>query len=247
MVDKTVEAFGRIDYSVNSAGVSLSFLFPCWPHLDTETQPFLEFIYSFNSVNIIIITSASNLAASSPHEQVHVQKPASTWELSPAEFDKISAINTRGTMLCVSAVSRVMVKQEPVSHTSRRWGTRSLGRGSIINLGSVNSFLAAPRSLPYITSKAAVVGLTKAAAFDCRPEGVRVNCVCPSFVDTAMMGKKLDVMTGEKMEYFKKNFGPIGRMAVPEEVAGMILYLCSPAASYVFGQSFLVDAGRTLV
>ena len=176
-----------------------------------------------------------------------MQEAALTWDVTAADFDRVSSINTRGTMLCVAAVSKAMVAQEPLSYTALRSGTRSLGRGCIVNLGSVNSFLAAPRSLAYVTSKAAVVGLTKAAAYDCRPLGIRVNAVCPSFVETAMMEDKMAAIPEERRGYFQKNFGPIGRMAMPEEVAGMIVYLCSPAATYVMGQSFLVDAGRTLV
>ena len=78
-------------------------------------------------------------------------------------FSRTLDINVRGTMLCVRAVSRAMAAQEPLSYESRRFGTRSLGRGSIVNLGSVNSHVAAPGMMSYTTSKHAIIGITKSA------------------------------------------------------------------------------------
>lgn len=78
-------------------------------------------------------------------------------------FSRTLDTNIRGTMLCVRAVSKAMAAQEPLSYESRRFGTRSLGRGSIVNLGSVNSYVAAPGMMPYTASKHAIVGITKTA------------------------------------------------------------------------------------
>ena len=78
-------------------------------------------------------------------------------------FSRTLDVNVRGTMLCVRAVAKAMASQEPLSYESRRAGTRSLGRGSIINLGSVNSYVAAPGMMPYTASKHAIVGITKTA------------------------------------------------------------------------------------
>lgn len=78
-------------------------------------------------------------------------------------FSRILDTNVRGTMLCVRAVSKAMAAQEPLSYESRRSGTRSLGRGSIVNLGSVNSYVAAPGMMPYTASKHAIIGITKTA------------------------------------------------------------------------------------
>ena len=78
-------------------------------------------------------------------------------------FSRTLEINVRGTMLCVRAISKAMVAQEPLSYESRRSGTRSLGRGSIINVGSVNSYVAAPGMMPYTVSKHAIIGITKSA------------------------------------------------------------------------------------
>lgn len=78
-------------------------------------------------------------------------------------FSRTLDVNVRGTMLCMRAVSQAMAAQEPLSYESRRHGKRSLGRGSIVNLGSANSHVAASGMMPYTASKHAVMGITKTA------------------------------------------------------------------------------------
>ena len=78
-------------------------------------------------------------------------------------FSRTLDVNIRGTMLCMRAVSKAMAAQEPLTYESRRYGTRSLGRGSIVNLGSVSSYVAAPGMMPYTASKHATIGITKTA------------------------------------------------------------------------------------
>jgi NAD(P)-dependent dehydrogenase (short-subunit alcohol dehydrogenase family) len=87
---------------------------------------------------------------------------AVTPNLKSDVFRKTIETNIMGTMLCVRAVTQVMMGQEPLSYTGRH-GIRSLGRGSIINIGSVNSYVAAPGMLSYTTSKHAIIGITKSA------------------------------------------------------------------------------------
>ena len=82
-------------------------------------------------------------------------------------FSRTHEINVRGTMLSVRAVSKSMVAQKPLSYESRRSGTRSLGRGSIVNMGSVTSYVAAPGMMPYTVSKHAIMGITKSAGTSC--------------------------------------------------------------------------------
>ena len=78
------------------------------------------------------------------------------------EYERINDINAKGTMLCVRAVSKIMLAQEPISYKGRH-GPRSLGRGSIINLGSAASYMASEGMLSYVASKHAVIGITKSA------------------------------------------------------------------------------------
>ncbi|KAI0191939.1 NAD(P)-binding protein [Astrocystis sublimbata] len=195
MVDTTIKEFGRIDYSVNSAGIG-------------------------NTSGAVMLNLKADF------------------------FSKIMDINVRGTMLCNREVARAMSKQEPLTYVSSRHGSRTLGRGSIVNLASVNSFIAVPGMMPYTTSKHAVVGVTKSAALDCAQFHVRVNSVCPSWTDTAMMQASL--VRVPSLGQLIKTASPLGRAANPEEVADCILFLCSPSASYVNGASLLIDAGLSL-
>ncbi|XXH05556.1 hypothetical protein Hte_011988 [Hypoxylon texense] len=213
MVDTTVKEFGRIDFSVNSAGMG----------------------------NIS--------GAITPNLKVDV-------------FSKTIETNIKGTMLCVRAVTKVMADQEPLSYTSRH-GTRSLGRGSIINVGSVNSHVAAPGMLPYTTSKHALIGITKSAgkplpsmiqtgtcpltshiAIDTLKSHIRVNAVCPSWVDTPMNHASLERVP--QLAQIIKAVSPLQRVATTDEVADYIVFLCSPSASYINGTSLVIDAGATL-
>ena len=82
-------------------------------------------------------------------------------------FSRTLEINVRGIVLCVRAVSKAMVAQEPLSYESRRSGTRNLGRGSIVNVGSITSYVAAPGMMPYTVSKHAIMGITKRAGTSC--------------------------------------------------------------------------------
>jgi NAD(P)-dependent dehydrogenase (short-subunit alcohol dehydrogenase family) len=189
----------------------------------------------------------------------------------------INNINAKGTMHCVRAVSKAMSAQEPLSYEGRH-GSRSLGRGSIINLGSAASYMASEGMLSYTTSKHAVIGITKSAgkwglktvpksinghtssmiallvaleyanwqqtAVDNLKHQIRVNAICPSWVDTPMMDRKLKEIP--KLELVVKKMSPLGRMATVEEVADVIVFMCSPSASYVNGTGLLIDAGLSL-
>ncbi|KAI0153203.1 NAD(P)-binding protein [Xylariaceae sp. FL1272] len=158
-------------------------------------------------------------------------------------FRKTIETNVTGTMLCVSAVTRLMMEQEPHTYTSR-YGTRSLGRGSIVNLGSLNSYIAYPGTLSYTTSKHAIIGITRAAAMDCRRDQIRVNAVCPFYVDTPMMQTSIERNPG--LNEMIKGASPLGRAATVDEVADYIIFLSSPSASYINGTGLAIDAGVTL-
>ncbi|KAJ2978635.1 hypothetical protein NUW58_g7436 [Xylaria curta] len=194
MVDTAIREFGRIDYSVNSAGMG-------------------------NISGAVI-----------PNLKVDI-------------FSKTIEVNIKGTMLCIRAVAKAMASQEPLSYKSRH-GERSLGRGSIVNLGSANSYVAAPGMASYTTSKHAVIGLTKSSAIDCQKHYIRVNAVCPSWVDTPMM--KASLQRVPQLAQMIKAVSPLQRAASAEEVADYIIFLCSPSASYINGTGLVVDAGMTV-
>ena len=121
---------------------------------------------------------------------------------------------------------------------------KAAGGGAIVNTASVASLVAARGMSAYVASKHGVAGLTKAAALDLIEHGIRVNAVCPGFVDTAMMAPA----KANKAAFDALAAGtPIGRMADPDEITAAIVWLASDAASYAVGQLMVLDGGVVLL
>jgi NAD(P)-dependent dehydrogenase (short-subunit alcohol dehydrogenase family) len=124
---------------------------------------------------------------------------------------------------------------------------RRHGGGSIVNVASVSSVIAQPRLLTYNASKGAVIQLTRCAALDLAPDGIRVNCVCPGLVWTEQV-KKLAAEAGWTKEQAEAEFGPmqiLKRSAEPREIAYAILFLASDESSFCIGSALFVDGGWT--
>ncbi|PQE12338.1 Short-chain dehydrogenase reductase SDR protein [Rutstroemia sp. NJR-2017a BVV2] len=174
---------------------------------------------------------------------VGVEHPLEIAEASVAEFERFWNVNVKGTLLCLKAESAAMKKQDIVTVPTRS-GPRNIGRGTIINLGSCNSYMATPKIVQYTSAKHAVLGMTKNAALDNAPYGIRVNAICPSWVDTPMVARAVegDPSLGELM----KRTIPMGRIAQQQEVSDIIMFLSSPRSSYVTGAGWIVDGGTTL-
>lgn len=118
------------------------------------------------------------------------------------------------------------------------------GRGAIVNVASGAGLVGFAGLPAYVASKHGVVGLTKSAALECAPRGVRINCVCPGSVRTPMLE---GFMGGdERMERAMTAGVPMGRLGMPEEIAQAIAWLCSDAASYMVGHALVVDGGATV-
>ena len=119
------------------------------------------------------------------------------------------------------------------------------GGGAIVNLASVAGLIGLPGLGPYVASKHAINGLTKNAALEYSKQGVRVNSVCPGGIETRMLNSLVaqagggGVSTREMMDPLH----PIGRIGQPNEVAELIVWLCSPRASFVTGANIPVDGG----
>ena len=123
----------------------------------------------------------------------------------------------------IRAVSRTMIRQKG---------------GRICNISSVSGLMGNAGQTNYSASKAGVIGLTKSAALELCKRGITVNAVAPGFVETPMTRELKDSPLIERI--------PLGRIAQPEEIADMVVFLCSPAAAYITGEVIRVDGGMAM-
>ncbi len=148
-------------------------------------------------------------------------------------FDQVIAVNLKGVFLGLRHVLPVMLKQ---------------GRGAIVNTASVAGLFGSPGMPAYVASKHGVLGLTKVASTDVAGLGVRVNAVCPGPVETRMMRSLEAQRSPDDPAAAQAALAagiPTGRYALPEEVAGAVLFLCSDVASDVTGTHIVIDGGRS--
>ncbi|KAJ5649891.1 3-oxoacyl-reductase [Penicillium longicatenatum] len=174
---------------------------------------------------------------------IGVREPKNVIDASMEEFERFYRINVLGTMNCVKAIGGAMRQQDPLRIQGRN-GERNTGRGAIVNLGSANSYMATRDIVQYTTSKHAVLGITRNAALDLASDGVRVNTVCPSWVDTPMVAAAMN--GNPALSPLMESVLPFKRIAQTEEISDVIIFLCSPRASYVTGSDWVVDGGMTL-
>ena len=115
--------------------------------------------------------------------------------------------------------------------------------GAIVNCSSLGGLVGLPGRASYHASKHGVLGLTKSAALEYAPRGVRINAVCPGTIDTPMVADMLAAGELNMAEALRNQ--PIGRLGTAEEIAAAVLWLCSPGASFVVGAALPVDGGYT--
>jgi NAD(P)-dependent dehydrogenase (short-subunit alcohol dehydrogenase family) len=157
-------------------------------------------------------------------------KLAPTWEYDVAEFDRIIATNLRSMFLGLRFVLPVMVEQ---------------GRGAVVNTASIASERGLAGACAYNASKHGVVGLTRTAASETGPKGVRVNCVMPGVIETPLLRGMLEQMfptVQEGLDTLGK-VATLNRIAQPEEVGKVVSFLLSNQASFVNGAAWSVDGG----
>src|SRR4051794_19869690 len=179
-LDKTVEAFGRLDFAFNNAGV----------------------------------------------EQ---KKLAPTAELAEEEWDRIIDIDLRSVFLCMKHEIPLMLEQ---------------GGGAIVNTSSGAGVIGIRGNPAYTAAKHGVIGLTRSAALDYAAKNIRINAICPGYIDTPMMQR----FTGGTDEGRAKVISeePVGRMGKSEEIAAAVLWLCSESAGFVIGHAMVMDGGQTI-
>jgi NAD(P)-dependent dehydrogenase (short-subunit alcohol dehydrogenase family) len=160
-------------------------------------------------------------------------KVAPIQEYDEAVFDQVIAVNLKGVFLGLRHVLPVMIGQ---------------GSGMVVNTASVAGLFGGPGMPAYVASKHAVLGITKVASTDVAAYGVRVNAVCPGPVATRMMRSLESQRVPDDPEAVHKSYSaatPTGRYALPEEVANVVLYLCSELSGDVTGTHLVIDGGRS--
>lgn len=158
-----------------------------------------------------------------------IQVPPSDAADEPlASYERVTAVNLRGVWACMKHELRQMREQ---------------GSGAIVNNSSLGGLVGLPTRASYHASKHGVIGLTKSAALEYAPRGVRINAVCPGTIDTPMVSTMLETQAGALQEIMKEQ--PIARLGRADEIAAAVLWLCSPGASFVLGVALPVDGGFT--
>ncbi|CCB85937.1 MULTISPECIES: 3-oxoacyl-[acyl-carrier-protein] reductase [Parachlamydia] len=147
-------------------------------------------------------------------------------KMSEADWDEVMDTNVKSCYNLCKALARTMIK------------TR---KGKIINISSVIGLTGNAGQVNYASSKAALIGFTKALAKELAPRNICVNCIAPGFIETRMT----DVMTETQRKSILDSI-PLGRMGSPEDIAQATLYLASPASDYMTGQVLVVDGGMVM-
>src|SRR5256885_5867501 len=173
---RTVEAFGRLDFAFNNAGI----------------EP---------------------------------RKPAPTADYEEQEWSRIIDINLRGVFLCMKHEIPLILKHG--------------GGGAIVNTSSGAGVIGIKGSPAYTAAKHGVIGLTRAAALDYAAQNIRINAVCPGYIDTPMMGRFTGGTPAGRAKVIAEE--PVGRMGRPEEIAATVLWMCSDAAAFMIGHALVVD------
>jgi NAD(P)-dependent dehydrogenase (short-subunit alcohol dehydrogenase family) len=147
-------------------------------------------------------------------------------EQSEEDWDRTIDINLKGTWLCLKYEIRQMLKQS--------------GGGAIVNMSSVAGLMGNATAATYCASKHGVIGLTKAAALETALNGIRINVVCPAVIETPMADRAFSDPEANK---WVLGLHPIGRFGRPMEIAQGVLWMCSAQASFMTGQSLVLDGG----
>ena len=172
------------------------------------------------------LDGAFNNAGISPAAVGAAGTPITEW--SEAAFARVIAVNLTGVFLAMKHEIAAMARQE----------AQSSGGGAIVNTASVAGLVGLRGSSAYVASKHGVIGLTRTAALEYAPLAIRVNAVCPGYIDTPMVTPHMP-MRGEDI----LRAVPFARLGTPEEIAELVLWLLSERASFVTGAAYVADGG----
>jgi NAD(P)-dependent dehydrogenase (short-subunit alcohol dehydrogenase family) len=142
------------------------------------------------------------------------------------DWDRTIAVNLKGVWLSLKCEIRQMLKQG--------------GGGAIVNMASITGLVGSAGAAAYCASKHGVIGLTKAAALENARTGIRINAVCPAAIETPMAGR---IFGSPAVHKYVLSCHPIGRFGKPTEIAEAVLWMCSSRASFMTGQSLVLDGG----
>lgn len=143
-------------------------------------------------------------------------------------FERVIAVNLRGIWACMKHELRHMREQQS---------------GAIVNCSSIGGLIGLPCRASYHASKHGVIGLTRSAAVEYAPRGIRINAVCPGTIDTPMVSDMLKTQADAMKEILRDQ--SIGRLGRADEIADAVLWLCGPHSTFVVGQALAVDGGFT--
>ena len=152
---------------------------------------------------------------------------ADTADTTAEDYDRVMGVNLRGVWSCMKFELQQMRKQ---------------GSGTIVNCSSLGGLVGGAERGIYHAAKHGVLGFTKSAALEYAARNIRINAICPGLIQTPMSDKMVAAGQGEALKALEKMI-PMARVGRPEEIANVVLWLCSDAASYVTGQSISVDGG----
>jgi len=184
--------------------------------VEAETQKLAEETFkAFGRIDILVNCAAIYYGL--------VRKPF--FEIDPKEWDKLMGVNVKGTWLCVRAVFPYM-KQK--------------GKGKIINLSSETFFTGSHGFAHYVSSKGAIVGLTRALAVELGPHNININALAPGFTDTEASRTIADVAK------YDVSRTPIKRLEQPNDLIGALIFFASDESDFITGQTLLVDGGRAM-
>ncbi len=177
-----------------------------------------EFVAHFGKINVVVNNAGAVVVADAEHT-------------SDEHWDRIIATNLTGTFIVSRAALPLL---------------RRSGGGSIVNIGSILGVVARKDRAAYCASKGGVTLLTKAMALDHAHENIRVNCICPTIVETELGMESIDAAPDPAAERRKRALEiPLGRMGRPEDVAHLAVYLASEESSWVTGAALPLDGGLT--